>query len=392
MLHQRGHHVEVFAGSPHRCSTENEEGIQVHRLDEKNRQEFPEHIGRFFAQRHTTVKFDVLEGPEIYADARGAIKLVPDIPLVVKLHTPSFLVKQLNYVEPSLLMTARRYIGALRRRKKPEPFPHWEYKPHNDIERIHALQADEIAAPSKAIGDLLIATWGLEPSQVSQVQYPYIPPKELLNITIETHTNVVTFLGRLEVRLGILDLAQAIPLILRRHPQTKFRFVGSAWPSPKPNLDMRQYLEAQLRRYRHSLEFTGHIPLNQIPSFLATTDICVFPSVWENSGLVCIEAMSAGRGIVASSAGGMAELLNHGEVGRLVPPRSPKEIAVAVIDLLNNPALRMRLGQAARARLLAEYNLERIGELQEASYIRAIQRRYALGARCSSDAVQGVLT
>ncbi len=101
--------------------------------------------------------------------------------------------------------------------------------------------------------------------------------------------------------------------------------------------------------------------------------------------------MSAGRVIVDSSAGGMAELLNYGEVGRLVPPHSPEKIAAAVIELLDNPGLRMRLGQAARDRVLAEYNLERIGELQEASYVRAIQRRRALGVRLSTDAVKKVI-
>ncbi len=391
ILQRRGHHVEVFVGSPHRCGTETEDGIIVHQIVEKNRQEFSEHIGRIFAERHTTVKFDVLEGPEISAEARGAVELVPDIPLVVKLHTPSFLIGQLNYVQPSFLMKARRYIGALRRGSKPTPFPRWEYNPHDDIERIHAFQADDIAAPSRAIGDLLIKVWGLDPANVSHAPLPYIPSEELLNVPIGTHTNVVNFLGRLETRKGVLDFARAIPLILRRHPQTKFRFVGPAWQSPKPNLDMRQYLEIQLRRYRNSLDFTGHIPLDQIPSLLATTDVCVFPSIWESFGLVCIEAMSAGRGIVASSAGGMAELLNYGEVGRLVPPHSPEKIAAAVIELLDNPGLRMRLGQAARDRVLAEYNLERIGELQEASYVRAIQRRRALGVRLSTDAVKKVI-
>jgi len=53
--------------------------------------------------------------------------------------------------------------------------------------------------------------------------------------------------------------------------------------------------------------------------------------------------------------------------------------------LLKNPTLRMELGQAARDRVLSEYNLNKIGSLQEASYLRAIERRKALGARNMSD-------
>ena len=80
MLYERGHYVEVFAGSPHRYGTKNEEGIIVHRIVIKEREKFSEHIGSVFAQRHAATKFDILEGPEVHADARGAVELVPDIP------------------------------------------------------------------------------------------------------------------------------------------------------------------------------------------------------------------------------------------------------------------------------------------------------------------------
>lgn len=55
-----------------------------------------------------------------------------------------------------------------------------------------------------------------------------------------------------------------------------------------------------------------------------------------------------------------------------------------MIELLENPELRMHLGRAARDRLLKTYNPERIGPLQEASYVRAIERRHALGPRSSN--------
>ena len=389
MLHKRGHHIEVFAGSFHRCGTETEDGILVHRVSEQ--QNFCEHIGRLFAERHTTVKFDVLEGTEISSPARVAVQRVPDIPLVVKLHTPSFLVTQINYVKPSLLMKVRRYMGALRRGTMPKPFVHWHYDLNNDVECMHTLDADEITTPSRALGDKLIETWGLPAEKVFHLPYPYIPSEELLSIPCGTNTNVVTFVGRLEIRKGVLDLAQAIPLILRQHPKVKFRFVGSPLPSPQPGLNMQQYLEKRLRRYSNSLEFIGSVALDRIPSILAATDICVFPSLWENFPNVCLEAMAAARGVVGSSAGGMVEMLDGGNVGRIVPPRNPKKIAEAVIELLANPGLRMQLGQAARDRVLAEYNLERIGALQEASYVRAIERRRTLGARISNNLVSGVM-
>jgi len=132
------------------------------------------------------------------------------------------------------------------------------------------------------------------------------------------------------------------------------------------------------------VEFTGPVALDNVPDVLATTDICVFPSIWDNFPNVCLESMAAARGIVGSSAGGMADMLDFGRVGRIIPPRSSRKIAQAVIELLKDPELRMKLGQMARDRLLKEYNPERVGFLQEANYTRAIERRRAIGARSSS--------
>ncbi|MEM9922919.1 MAG: glycosyltransferase family 4 protein [Cyanobacteria bacterium P01_D01_bin.50] len=381
VLHNRGHHVEVFCGSPHRSGSQEENGIWVHRVMGKKGSDFSEYIGRVFAERHQSIQFDVVEGTEHSASARGAVAQVPDIPLIVRLHTPTFLVGKINFVELSLAGKVRWVGGALRRGKIPTHFPQWKYDPTSDIERIHTLEADEIASPSKSLGNQLISTWSLPPQRVVNVPYPYVPSQELLDIPIETNTNVVTFIGRLEIRKGILSLAEAIPMILKQCPTTKFRFVGPVLPSPQPNLNMREYLEKKLKSYHKSLEFTGGVSPDRIPSFLAKTDICVFPSRWENFPNVCLEAMAAGRGVVGSSAGGMAQMLDGGRVGRLIPPKNSKKIAEAVIELLKNPQLRMQLGQAARDRVLSEYNLDRIGKLQEASYERAIERRRLLGAR-----------
>lgn len=391
MLYGRGHHVEVFTSSPYRSGTEIEDGLVVHRIVNYDFGSFAVDIGQVFAERHATVKFDVLEGPEFSADAREAVRLVPEIPLVVKLHTPRFLVAQGTYDGLPMLTPMRlRMLAAkvlyhaymLRRGSKPS----WHYVLNYDVEaeRLHTLEADEIVAPSRAIGKILIDTWCLDKAKVSFIPNAYIPTHSLLNIPADTHTNTVTFLGRLEIQKGVLDLARAIPLVLRRFPKANFRFVGPAENSPKPNANMQKYLEHRLQHYGKSVEFTGPVAFDKIPEVLSMTDICVFPSIWDNFPNVCLESMAAARGIVGSSAGGMADMLDFGQVGRIIPPRSPRKIAKAVIELLEDPELRMKLGKAARDRLLGEYNAERIGPLQEASYIRAIVRKRAKLARSSS--------
>jgi glycogen(starch) synthase len=388
MLVRRGHQAEVFAGSPLRTGTELEDGVLVHRVLAAQQQDFAAPIGECFAARHGQVNFDVLEGPDYAADAREAARLVPDIPLVLKLHTPSILLLRLNYREPSFFRSARFYWRSLRSGKRPA----WGYNPDfsgdyewamrgDETERQHALQADEIASPSRTLGEMLVKEWGLDRNLVSHVPYPFDPAADLLRIPVETHTDRVTFIGRLEVRKGVIDMAKAIPKILRRHPATRFRFVGASEPSPAFNVNMRDYLAEMLDPCREMVEFTGNLPYERIPAVLAETDVCVFPSYWENFPCVCLEAMAAARGIVAGNAGGMDEMLDAGKAGLTVPPRKPQAIAAAVSLLLGDPSRRMRLGRAARERLLSVYCDEQVGVLQESSYRRAIARRDRLGAR-----------
>jgi glycosyltransferase involved in cell wall biosynthesis len=91
------------------------------------------------------------------------------------------------------------------------------------------------------------------------------------------------------------------------------------------------------------------------------------PSRWESLPYSLLEAMAAGKAIVATRVGGMPEALDEGRAGRLVPPGDPGAMAEALVGLLQSPAERQTLGQAARERARARYRLEdmvaRVAEL-----------------------------
>ncbi|PSN14666.1 glycosyltransferase family 1 protein [filamentous cyanobacterium CCT1] len=364
MLVQRGHQVEVFAGSRSRTSTDIEASVTIHRIQVKQKIDFIRAVVPMFLERHRTVRFDVMEGPEYGADAAAIAQAVPTLPLVVKLHTPRELIAVYEG-RPNVLGQVRTRLGALKR----------GIHPLRDLERIHTLEADEVAAPSWALGKDLMQRWGLDPEKVHQFPLPFTPNPSLLEIPVKTSTKRITFIGRLDIKKGVTDLAEAIPAVLAQVPGARFRFIGRNGLSPSPSQDMQQFLTHRLAPYIEAVEFTGQVPAANIPNYLADTDICIFPSRWESFGLVCLEAMAAGRGVIGSRAGGMAEIITSGEVGRLVPPERPDTIAAAILELLHNPELRQQLGCQARQQVLIEYSSDRIGQLQEASYERAIATR-----------------
>lgn len=384
MLAARGHDVEVFTAGKGREGTEAEDGVLVHRLQDPDAEgdgtaDFSARIAPVFAARHAAFAFDVLEGPEYRAEARDAVRLVPGIPLVVKLHTPSYLLRSLN---TALYSPVRRTLSAAKSLLRRER-PFYDYRPAQDPERAHCLDADEVAAPSRAIGERVRQEWGLDPEKLAYYPLAYVPAEALLHVPLSTETNRVTYYGRLEMRKGVVDLAGAIPLILAVCPQAKFRFVGRSLPSPKMGVDMKTFLMQHLARESRAVEFGEPVAPAAVPALLADTDVCAFPSLWESFGYTCLESMAAGRGVVAATPSGMDEMLRDGdrEYGRLVPPRSPEKIAAAIIALLQDPAQRREYGAAARQRVLEQYSLSRVGALQEESYRRAMERRAAAGPR-----------
>jgi len=386
MMARRGHDVEVFAARPAREETVVEAGVRVHWLRETDREKFGERIGPIFAARHAEAPFDVLEGPDYSADARGAVALVPGVPLVVKMHTPMLMVFRLNRerdwraVGRGVLGQMKRNFSLLLRSRQPGPVVlggadlQWAAG-WNEIEKAHARRAVLVATPSSDLGRFAVEEWSVARERVRLAPYPYTPTEDFLRIPEGGNGCTVGFVGRLERRKGIEDLAAALPRVLAEVPEARFRFVGAIGRHRESGLSYDNWIKERVgERGARCLEFTGKIEAARIAGELAGIDVAVFPSLWENFPNVCLEAMAAGRAIVASQAGGMREMLDEGRCGVLVGPQNPTDLAQAVIKLLQDPEERKRFGALARERVLSAYNEDVIGRLYEEIYAEAARR------------------
>ncbi|WP_375416580.1 glycosyltransferase family 4 protein [uncultured Hymenobacter sp.] len=374
MLRDRGHDVEVFCASPTRTVSEVFEGVMVHRV-QAGREDFRTKVVAVFGEQHAQQAFDIMESPEYGADGYDIKRAYPALPLVVKLHTPSFLLYDLTtyYQVTPLLVKLRYLVGGLLRGQLRQP--HWQWKRKSqDMEYQLCRLADQIHTPSVSLGQLVARRWDIAKSKIHHVPYPFIPNQEFLAVPLGTDCQTFAYIGRLEVRKGIVALVEAARLIFQAVPAARFIIIGRSQQSHIPGLDMRAYIEQQLREYRDRLDFREVRP-QEIPAVLAQTDVCVYPSLWENFPNVCLEAMSAGRAIVGSEQGGMKDMLTSPQAGLLVPPTNAAAIAEAVITLLNNPPLRRKLGETARQKVLTSYTSDVIGPLVEAKYAEAIRSR-----------------
>lgn len=219
------------------------------------------------------------------------------------------------------------------------------------------LPADLLLAPSHAAARLLTERVGytrpiaVVPNGVDVPAEP-LPRGELVG-TLSAHEPV----KRLDVFLD------AVPLVLRRRPETRFAVYGTG------------SLEARLRERARGLPvaFPGHAPAETALRSLA---VLALPSDMETSGLALLQAMAHGVPAVATRVGGIEETAPEG-AATLIPPGDPQALAAAILELLENPELaeaRIRAGRAAAAERTAMRTAERTLELYE-SVIRAPRSR-----------------
>lgn len=374
LMADRGHEVEVFTGHSERDNQVEHDGYLVHRVKAVSISAFRELVVSVFSKRHTALPFDVLEAAEYGAEALRIKQMYPQLPLVVKLHTPAYLTHRLNSNPVSFIGKARFMLSGLVRGRLQKPY--WIYRKEEDPEYEQFCLADAICSPSKSLGVLIREEWPTE-KEIAVIPNPFVPSPQLLNIALKEKDNeklVVGFFGRLEPRKGILELMKAIPLVLQKNKNIHFHFIGKPHPSPLKGMDMEVYLKKELQRHEDHLQFFGQQPYEKIAGLLAATDVCVFPSVWENFPNVCLEAMAAGKAVIASNTGGMAEMIRHAETGFLVPARDPAAIADAILQLAAQKTMITALGRKARQSVLDNYDASTVGDLVASFYTTVLNK------------------
>jgi N,N'-diacetylbacillosaminyl-diphospho-undecaprenol alpha-1,3-N-acetylgalactosaminyltransferase len=165
-------------------------------------------------------------------------------------------------------------------------------------------------------------------------------------------TVVVTMIARLIAPKGVREFLQAAERL-----NGKARFVLIGEPDPG-NFDSLTWEEIQAYVRRGLVLAPGW--QNDVLPWLAITDVFVLPSYREGTPVTVLEAMAMGLPVVATDVPGCREAVVAGETGFLVPPRNVDELVRAIRKLVEDPALRRRMGQAGRARAVQRFAIERI--------------------------------
>jgi glycosyltransferase involved in cell wall biosynthesis len=123
-------------------------------------------------------------------------------------------------------------------------------------------------------------------------------------------------------------------------------------------------LHEQLSRTAEELGIHKQVRLlgarSEIPALLNALDIFVLPSLSEGLPMSLLEAMACGLPVVATQVGGMPEVIVHGHTGLLVPSQDVQQLTAALETLVQQPAMRMTLGQQGRQRVVEHFSQQRM--------------------------------
>jgi phosphatidyl-myo-inositol dimannoside synthase len=224
-------------------------------------------------------------------------------------------------------------------------------------ERLNALRADVVIAPSRYSADVARREYGLAAEKIAVVPEP---------IELERWTSLfaaaaprprggptILCVARMYPRKRVGDLLEAAALLRPRIPRARVRIVGKG-----PEWEDAVRLHARLG-LGETVTLLGDVSRDRLAEEYVSADIFCLSSVQESFGIVFLEAMTAGLPVVACRAAAIPEVVEDGVTGLLVPPRDPAGLARALEALAVDPKRARAMGEAGR-RAVPAYVPERV--------------------------------
>ncbi len=184
----------------------------------------------------------------------------------------------------------------------------------------------------------------------------------------------ILFVGRLDPRKGVGQLLAALAQVLTQYAAIRLILVG---PLDRPARQRYRRLAAAYGLAPEQVVFAGAVDQASLPRYYASADVFCSPALGgESFGMVLLEAMAAGKPIVATRIGGYRELVSEWREALLVPPGDVEALAAALALLVGSQDLRRRLGEQGR-RTAESYDWPRIARRIVAAYEEALAGRKA---------------
>lgn len=277
-------------------------------------------------------------------------RFAPDVVHCHDRYSNTFVVPQARLAGVPLVIASRRWWTAM---------PGGFYRTGN---RLAYRLAHRVIANSPAVARLLVdeavpaGRIVVVPNFVDQESFAELAPEAICearrSFGIPEGAFVVTAVAILRPEKDLQSLIRAVGLLAPGHPDLHLLLVGSG-PSEHALRD-----EAASAGLTDRVHFAGHLP--QAPNPHQFGDLSVLCSLHEGFPNSIVEAMAAGKAVVATDVGGIPDAVSEGRTGLLVPPATPSALAAAIERLIGDRELRECMGNAAKAEARRAYRADTV--------------------------------
>jgi glycosyltransferase involved in cell wall biosynthesis len=302
---------------------------------------------------------DFIEVPDWGGEGALLKAARPEIPYVVRFHTPARMVFEWN----------RAGAG------------------QSFVDGLHALEAVAVAnatgwsSPSRWLAQPCARLFGLTPSSIAAQPNPF--DWERFAMAGAQRTQDIVSVGRVEARKGVIEGLAAIIPVLEARREARWRLIGADTNSAPGGGSLTAWLRQRMPTHlRERLLVDGNVPREELPRVLAEAAVVFLPSRNENFPYVCLEAMAAQAPIVASCHGGMAEMIEEGRSGLLIDPSDTTATSTALLRILMQPGVANALASGAR-RAVARFAPEKVVPEILRHFAEVSTRHTALAESCA---------
>jgi len=286
---------------------------------------------------------------------RGLVDLIDDgWPLIATIHHPITVDRELDF---SHALTRRRKL-ALRRWYG---FVGMQLKAATRVPRVITVSQSSRRDVSAAMG-VDVDRIGVVPVGVDATQFRPLP-----HIARVPGRLITTASADVPMK-GLAPLLEAVAKVRTERDDVELTVIGRPREgSPIPGHIRRLGLD-------NVVTFVTGVPDERIVELYAEAELAVVPSLYEGFSLPAVEAMACGVPLVATTGGAIPEVAGtHGETALLVPPNDPGPLAAAILEMLDDSALRDRIGLAGRERVLERFTWKACAEGTAVEYERLLR-------------------
>jgi glycosyltransferase involved in cell wall biosynthesis len=234
------------------------------------------------------------------------------------------------------------------------------------LERWATRRADRFVCVSQSVADFcrqrgfagekLVVI----PNGVDVGRWKTAAPADLTKFGVRAGRRAIVFVGRLDRQKGLAEFFTVLKDAFDAAPGYDLLLVGAG-----PERE-RLVQAAQQQGIADRVHFAGWQA--NVPAIVAACDLVVLPSRWEGMPNAILEAMAAGKPVVATQTEGVSELLGNSATHQLVTANDLEQMPCAIVEILNNPNLASDLGQRNQARANEEFNLDKMVQRYVALY------------------------